>query len=103
MFGQFPAEQCQYAGPFSFTTGALMLGPDPYVGTGSLLVPFMTNADVEAIAGGDDMSASVWTRIESHVQEPTRVFPMSFDAGNSPAPAACGEGVAGCTCRDIGF
>ena len=58
------------------------------MGMGSLLVPFLTNADVDAIAGGDDMSASVWTRIESHVQEPTRVFPMSFDAGNSPAPAA---------------
>jgi hypothetical protein len=103
VFGQFPMDQCVYAGPNAFKTTALVLGQDPFVGMGSLLVPFLTNADVEAIAGGDDMSASVWTRIESHMQEPSRVFPMSFDAGNSPAPAACGEGVAGCTCRDIGF
>ncbi len=103
VFGQFPAEQCQYAGPFSFTTGALMLGPDPYVGTGSLLVPFMTNPDVEAIAGGDNMSASVWMKIESHVQDPARAFAMSFAEGNAAGPASCGEGVPGCSCRDIGF
>lgn len=103
VFGEFPMEQCVYAGPYAFNTGALVLGQDPFAGMGSLLVPFMTNADVEAIVGGDDMSASVWTRIESHTQDPMRVFPMSFDAGNAMAPAACGEGVAGCTCRDIGF
>jgi hypothetical protein len=103
VFGQFPAELCEYGGPFAFTTGALLLGPDPFAGAGSLLVPFMTNADVQAIADGDNMSSSVWMRIESHMQDPGRVFEMSFAADNAMAPAACAEGVQGCDCRDIGF
>jgi len=103
VFGEFPAETCQYAGPYAFTTNGLVLGMDPFAGSGSLLVPFMTNADVEAIVGGDDASASVWMRIESHTQDPTRAFAMSFAPGNQKAPVACGEGVAGCTCRDIGL
>jgi len=103
VFGEFPAEACEYAGPYAFTTGALVLGQDPFAGAASLLVPFMTNADVEAINGGDDMSASVWMRIEGHTQDPMRSLPMSFAPANMPAPAACGEGVPGCTCKDIGL
>ncbi len=103
IFGEFPAEQCQDSGPYAITTSPLLLGPDPFAGSGSLLVPFMTNADVEAIAGGDDASGSVWDRIESHDQAPERAFDMNFAADNQPAPLACSEGVPGCTCRDIGL
>ncbi len=103
VFGEFAAEACEFSGPYPITTNPLLLGPDPFAGSGSLLVPFMTNADVEAIAGGDDASAAVWTRIESHTQAPERVFDMNFAAENQPAPPACSEGVPGCTCRDIGL
>jgi len=103
VFGEFPAAACVFAGPYAIGTAPILLGQDPFAGSGSLLVPFMTNADVTAIHGGDDASASVWARIEAHQHAPERSFPMSFDAGNDPAPAACGEGVAGCSCRDIGL
>jgi len=103
VFGEFPAAACEFSGPYAITTSPLLLGPDPFAGAGSLLVPFMTNADVEAIAGGDSESASIWARIEGHAQAVERSFAMDFAADNAAAPVTCSEGTPGCTCRDIGL
>lgn len=103
VFGEFPVDACVFAGPHMISTSPLLIGDEPFAGMGTLLVPFMTNEDVGAIAGGDDASASIRARIESHEQAAERVFPLNFAPENSPAPATCSEGMAGCSCRDFGL
>ena len=103
VFGEFPAAACEFTGPHLINTGGIKVGATPFTGAGSLLVPFFTNADIAAIVGDMEDADAVWTRIESHEQADERRFPLTFSPDNMPAPASCGEGVPGCTCRDIGL
>lgn len=103
VFGEFPAEACVYTGPTKVSVGPVLQNDVGYAGVGTFLVPFLSNEDVAAMAAGDDAADQVWTRIESHTQASGRTFEMSFDAGNSAAPAECGDGIGGCTCRSIGL
>lgn len=103
VFGEFPAGACEFTGPHAINTGSIYVGDMPLDGTGSLLMPFLTNEDIAAIAGGEDDPDSVWMRVDSHAQAEDRLFPLTFAPGNAAAPASCGPGVPGCTCRDIGL
>jgi len=103
VFGEFTADACVYTTPKTLGIGPVINNGDPYAGGGTFIVPFLTNDDVAGFAAGGDDAATVWTRIESHMQASDRSFPVSFDASNAAAPAECGEGVAGCTCRAIGL
>ena len=103
VFGEFTADACVYTTPKTLGIGPVINNGDPYAGGGTFTVPFLTNDDVAGFAAGDDDAATVWTRIESHMQASDRSFPVTFDASNAAAPAECGEGVAGCTCRAIGL
>lgn len=96
VFGEFPAEACVFNGPTNIT-----IGPLDDAGAVTLLLPFFTNAEAATYDGGD--LDGLWPNAESHMQASDRYFAMTVDAGNAAAPAACGEGVGGCTCRAIGL
>ncbi len=98
VFGAFNPAICDFVGP----TQVSLAVPET-MGPASLLLPFMSNDDVAAILGGDDTGPAVWARIDAHTQAPGRRVPLDFAAGNAAAPMACGEGMAGCTCVDIGL
>lgn len=103
VFGEFPPEACVFTTPKTLGVGPVSAKDGPFVGAGTFMVPFFTNDDVAAFAGGDDTQEAVWQRVASHTQASDRVFDVSFDDGNPAAPAACGEDVAGCSCRSIGL
>jgi hypothetical protein len=97
VFGEFDPAFCDDAGPIAVTV------KPPIEGAATLLMPFLSNADVTAIDGGQNDADSVWGFIDSHAQADSRRVPVDFADGNEPAPAECGEGVPGCTCSKIGL
>lgn len=97
VFGEFDPAACVLAGPYT-----LGIQPMAQEGQGSLLLPFLTNADAAAIAGGEE-GAALWTRVDSHAQAVARRIAISYAVGNDSAPASCGEGVAGCKCSSVGL
>lgn len=97
VYGEFAAEFCAFQGPYTFTLGPVDDGKP----MGALLLPFLTNDEMAEIDGGNQ--AGLWAMVDGHTQAEDRRIPLSFSADNPAAPGACGEGVAGCTCRDIGL
>ena len=97
VFGEFDPAACVFTGPH-----ALGIQPPAKEGAGALLLPFLTNADAAAIAGGEE-GAAIWTRADAHAQDPTRRIAISYAASNAAAPAACGEGMSGCKCSSVGL
>ncbi|MFY0536982.1 hypothetical protein [Nannocystis pusilla] len=100
-FGEFPKANCEYvtieasAGPLSTqNTGAI-------TGTGTLELPFLTNEDAKEINGTNNYDA-VWQIIYKYPQDAGRVFQLSMNANNPPAPPDCKD-AAKCTCKEIGF
>lgn len=100
VFGEFPAEACVLGSPLKSSMNPILQNDDPFAGSGVFLVPFLTNDDAAAVKADTKV---LWDKADAHAQAEARAFALSFDAGNSPAPAECGEGVAGCTCRSIGL
>ncbi|MFZ6185553.1 hypothetical protein [Nannocystis pusilla] len=100
-FGEFPKANCKYvtieasAGPLSTqNTGAI-------TGTGTLELPFLTNEDAKEINATNNYDA-VWQIIYKYPQDAGRVFQLSMNANNPPAPPDCKD-AAKCTCKEIGF
>jgi hypothetical protein len=102
VFGEFPVDACVFAGPHMISTSPLLIGDEPFAGMGTLLLPFLTNADAAAIAGGEE-GAQIWVRADAHAQAPARRIAIDYAADNQPAPASCGEGMPGCKCSSVGL
>lgn len=98
VFGEFDPGLCEQYGPKTIT-----IKPPKTDGAASLLLPFLTNADIAAIEGGQDDNAAVWGLVDAHTQAPGRRLALDFAADNDAAPATCGEGLPGCTCTKIGL
>jgi len=98
VFGEFDPALCVFTDP-----ALLTITPPETTGDASLLLPFLTNEDAGAIAGGDNESSSVWARVDAHMQAPGRRLPMNFAAENPAPPASCAAGTPGCTCSKIGL
>ena len=79
VFGEFDPAACVVTGPH-----ALGIQPPAKEGAGALLLPFLTNADAAAIAGGEE-GAAIWTRADAHAQDPTRRIAISYAASNAAA------------------
>lgn len=99
VFAKFNKDGCKYIGPhFGLSEGLKSFGyPDD-----KLLVPFITNEDATAV-NAMEPSAQVWQRIDGHAQAAERYIPLSVSDDNPAPPTMCGPGVAGCTCKEIGF
>lgn len=98
VFGEFDPALCEFTEAVPLT-----ITPPETTGAASLLMPFITNDDAAAIAGGDNESSSVWARIDAHAQAPGRRLPIDFAAENPAPPAACAADTPGCTCSKIGL
>jgi len=97
VFGEFDPAACVFTGPH-----APGIQPPAKEGQGALLLPFLTNADAAAIAGGEE-GAQIWVRADAHAQAPARRIAIDYAADNQPAPASCGEGMPGCKCSSVGL
>jgi hypothetical protein len=102
VFGKFAKADCEYlmvdatVGPFTIpASGAI-------TGTGSLELPFLTNADVDEIAGTTNFD-KVWEIIYKYPQDPGRVFQLTMNPSNPKAPANCTDDPSLCSCKEIGF
>lgn len=103
-FGTFAKSQCVYkdhqvsAGPFNLSTG-------PVTGTATIEVPFLSNDDIATLLPledqGDARVAKTWELAYMYPPDADRVFQLSINGSNPPAPADCAG--AGCDCREIGF
>ena len=105
-FGRFDRGMCQFVGPAEFAVDTSE-GPDGDI-AGSMLfeVPFLTNADMEAIVDSgldQDVTAEL---AEQYPQDAGRI-PGARAVWILPQhpepPASCVDTPAGCTCFDIGF
>lgn len=102
VFGEFPKANCQYkvieatAGPFTIQPSG------PITGTATVELPFLSNDDVDEIAGTDSFD-KVWEIIYRYPQDPGRVFQVSMNGGNPKAPANCTDDPSLCPCKEIGF
>lgn len=99
VFYKFDPALCKYpASPHKALT-------QPLMGLGSpgdqVLIPFLTNADTAAML--TETPTEVWTRLDGYVQGDDRRFPLDVDANHPAPPTECGPGIAGCTCKQIGF
>lgn len=97
VFGEFDPAGCVFTGPH-----AIAITPPAKEGPGALLLPFLTNVDAAAIAGGET-GAALWARVDAHTQAPERRVAIDYAAANEAAPASCGEGVNGCKCSSVGL
>ncbi len=98
VFGEFDPAGCEFTGP-----DAIVITPPEAMGNVALLLPFLTNEDAGAIAGGDNESASVWARVDGHAQAADRSVTLDVSPGNAAPPMSCAEGTPGCTCSTIGL
>ena len=96
VFGAFDPAGCKFIGP-----DALEISKAGTMGSVSLLLPFLSNEDAAAIAGGDNEGPSVWARIDAHAQADERRVTLDFSPTNPGPPASCAEGTPGCTCHAI--
>ncbi len=100
-FGSFPEAQCQYPVEIPLTISTT-LDSGPITGTMRLEAPYLSNADVEAIAAGGNETIN--ERINQYPQQANRI-PDGRDISIMPdkaAPPASCEGGA-CNCYPIGF
>jgi hypothetical protein len=130
VFGKFNPDQCDYSTIFDGSLGPINVDGNPLNALVQLEVPFLTNADLEAIneadqngtasgeciaecAGDPDQSSclkgcTIDEKVRLYAQEPDRVFYHILDSANATPPEACSDGggnldLANCECIDIGF
>jgi hypothetical protein len=106
VFGQFDESLCQDVGPIEYTvdTSAGPMG-EPIAGSMLLEIPYLTNADAQAILDADSSQDVALEHIEQYPQESERV-PGERSIWILPhlpePPASCLDNDA-CECFDIGF
>lgn len=101
-FGKFPKANCQTI-EITASVGPLSVqSTGPITGTGTLELPFLTNEDVQEIAGTDNFD-KVWQLIYKYPQDAGRVFQLSMNPSNPKAPANCTDDPSLCNCKEIGF
>ena len=108
-FGQFPASQCVYD-PNVVMNVAIdtVVESGPIVGNMTVEMPFLTTADMAALAAmamGDFSIEAAKQRIFQYPQDPDRLVPPGgliriTDGGPMP-PSTCADGA--CPCYDVGF
>ncbi|MCB9753166.1 MAG: hypothetical protein H6713_24685 [Myxococcales bacterium] len=101
VFGKFDDSYCDDYGPLDIMVGPVSLGGEPYEGTASLLIPFLTNDDAGAIEGGNNSADAVWGMIEQYEQPADRSVTITFSAG-AQTPADCSQDGA-CDCYSVGY
>ncbi|MBK8266631.1 MAG: hypothetical protein IPK80_35565 [Nannocystis sp.] len=101
VFSGFDPALCVYPGPIDLKVGPITPGGAAHEGALTLVIPFLTNEDADAIAAGE-VSAAIWTRIAAHPQDPARVFDITLSGAGPDGPATCAD-EALCTCRDLGL
>ncbi len=99
-FGRFDKKECVYA-DINASAGPFIINGAPVIGTASVEVPFLSNTDAKEIRDGASVD-KIWELIYQYPQDPNRVFKLSLNAGNPPAPADCSD-ESKCDCREIGF
>lgn len=102
-FGQFDQGECVYGDPVDLTIST-NLDSGPINGTMELEIPYLSNADIEMIAGGSDSNAEIKALIDQYPQEPGRVVggrSISILPGNPTPPESCEDGA--CDCFSVGF
>lgn len=100
VFGRFDKGQCVYT-DIKAEAGPFILDAGPVTGNASVEIPFFTNEDARAIKGGASV-ADVWELAKQYPQDAERVWKVSVNPGNSPAPADCSD-ESKCECREVGF
>ncbi|MEM7158836.1 MAG: hypothetical protein AAF799_38700 [Myxococcota bacterium] len=101
-FGQFDQAQCQYGTEVEFTIGTTTSN-GPIRGSMEIEVPFLTNADMDAIVASPD-DATLKSRVEQYPQDGGRLVgpqPVSLLEENAAPPSSCAGGA--CPCYPIGF
>jgi hypothetical protein len=102
-FGQFPESQCAYGDPIELSIST-QLDSGPISGTMELEIPYLSNDDIDVIAGGRDGNDEIRALIEQYPQEPGRLVggrAISILPNNPAPPESCEGG--GCSCSSIGF
>lgn len=101
-FGHFDPAQCQYGTEVGFTIDT-STSRGPISGTMKVEVPFLSNADMAAIAA-DPSDDTIHQRAWQYPEDPGRVpdeRPVSVLADNPAPPASCADGA--CPCYPVGF
>ncbi len=103
-FSEFDAAMCNWGTPVELAVDTT-LDTGPITGSMLLEIPFLSNADMAALAASgvspDDIKAAVF----KYPQDPSRLVndgnPISLLDQHPVPPASCADG--GCSCFDIGF
>jgi hypothetical protein len=105
-FGAFPANQCVYPAGTGLTIDPNYGDGSPVKGTMEFEIPFLSNADAQAIAAAGGDQTVIEERIAQYAQDPSRVVggaPISLLDNHPAPPADCGPDGSGCDCFEIGF
>lgn len=103
-FGAFDEALCSY-GPAVNISIATTIDSGPVNGTMGFELPFLTNADAQAILGTGNSTDVIQEKIEQYPESDDRV-PGGKDivlSPNSPEPPADCEAEGACPCYRIGF
>jgi len=105
-FGNFPAGQCEYGTPVEFTINPVFDDGTVIQGSMELEIPFLSNADAEAIAASGGSQAKIEERIAQYPEDASRFVgagPISILDAHAPPPVTCGENGGGCECFNVGL
>lgn len=105
-FGAFPAGECQYETPVTLSIDPSYGDGSAVKGTMELEIPFLSNADAQAIVAAGGNQGLIEERIAQYAQDPARVVggaPISLLDTHPAPPADCGANGSGCECFQIGF
>ncbi len=104
-FSEFDPAQCVYLPEPVETFIDPTLGDGTSVqGTMLMEIPFLTNADIAAIAASNADANLIQSKIDQYPRDDSRVpggMAITLAAGNPPPPETCTAG--GCDCFQVGF
>ena len=107
VFGRFDAGLCTYPYTVEGGQGPIVLSGKALVGQIAIEAPFLSNEDMATIAGKVDAkapSSEIWPILKAYPESAERVFTVTLNDANDPAPASCtGADKALCECRLIGL
>lgn len=108
VFSRFDSSLCAYTEATEVMIHPIFNGDTPVVGTLSLEIPFLTNADADEIATETDaarQAALLEQRYRTYPIDPNRFLPTRIDMQpEAPAaPTSCIDHREACTCYEIGF
>lgn len=107
-FGAFDPGLCTTPVTADLSINPRYTNGDLVIGTMSLEVPFMSNAEAELVAAASDagISEAVASVIQSYPSDPGRMVPdvgVTLSPDNPLPPATCSDSQAACDCFPIGF